>query len=348
MKPIEPYPGRLQKWLCKCMHCGEVSYTYYSTVQRGSRGCKPCGNKLTAAKKRLSRKVVDEILAKAELQAVEEYSSTVKALLCECLNCGNYVAPTLADVKRGAKCEYCRGRKVDPSYAQGLAQNAGLKPLEEFRRASLPWKCVHLACGEIVYPHWTTLKSGGSGCMKCRRKKTSLVRKINDHEAISMMNKAGFETLEPYSNSVANWKSRCKICSNVSYPRLNNVKNGSRCIFCTNKGLSLTEPAFVYLISHPQLQAYKVGIGGQGAKFDRIAAHAKRGWTLFRLLKVDSGKSALEIERKILDFLFLECKLNHFLSAEQMPQGGHTETFDASEVDLVVVWSKIIEFSSVH
>ena len=34
-------------------------------------------------------------------------------------------------------------------------------------------------------------------------------------------------------------------------------------------------------------------------------------------------------------------------SLEQMPQGGHTETVDASEIDLATIWAKIEELSKV-
>lgn len=343
MQPLDPYPGRGKKWRCKCLHCGEVGYTNYNTVRRGGRGCKPCAIKTTAAKKRLSAIEVESILASAELRAVGQYTSTAKPLLCECLKCGNYVAPTLADVKRGARCQYCRRTKVDPKFAEQLAQKAGVRPLEEFRSASLTWKCLHIICGEIVYPHWTTLKSGGSGCMRCRAKNTSTVRRIKDSEAIDVMNKANFEPLEPYPDALSKWKSLCKNCLKVSYPRLSNIKNGTGCVYCSNKGLQISDPAFLYLMFNPEFQAHKVGVGGRNTKFDRITQHTKKGWMLFKVLEVKSGEVALEIEREILDFLFSECGLKPFLSSSQMPQGGHTETFDAAEIDLMTIWKEIIK-----
>lgn len=347
MQPMDPFPGRDQKWRCKCLHCGEVGYTNYNTVRRGGRGCKPCAIKTTTAKKRLSTTEVESILANAELRAVGEYTSTAKALLCECLKCGNYVAPTLADIKRGTTCQYCRRTKVDPKFAEQLAKKAGVRPLEDFKSASQTWKCLHIKCGEVVFPHWTTLKNGGSGCMKCRGKNTSLIRKIKESEAIRIMHRSNFEPLEPYPGALSQWKSLCKKCSQISYPRLSNIKNRTSCIYCSNKGLQFFEPAFLYLIFHPKLQAHKVGVGGRTTKSSRITQHIKEGWILFKLLDVKSGKDALEIERKILNFLFIECELSPFLSSSQMPQGGHTETVDASEIDLPTIWAKIEQLSRV-
>ena len=34
-----------------------------------------------------------------------------------------------------------------------------------------------------------------------------------------------------------------------------------------------------------------------------------------------------------------------YLNQEQMPQGGYTETVDASEIDLVTIWAKVEQLS---
>jgi hypothetical protein len=348
MKPLEPFPGRTQKWKCECMNCGAVSHTYYTTVQRGGRGCKNCAYSSMVAKKRLSAEEVKAILERAELRAVEDYLSTAKALLCECLRCGNYVSPTLADVKRGHRCEYCRRRKVDPEHAKKLALKAGLKPLEEFKSPTSKWKCLHIKCGEIVYPHWTTLKRGGSGCMKCRGLNTSRVRRIPEKEATSIMKSQGFEPLEPYRSSTTKWRCQCLKCLREVEPTLSNVKNGVGCIYCRRSGLDLVAPAYLYLMSHPNLQAHKIGVGGRGTRSDRIQQHIKRGWVLYRSLDLKSGLIALQVEEQVLGYLFNQCKLNPFLSAEQMPQGGWTETFDVAEIGLSTIWRKILEISKVE
>ena len=55
----------------------------------------------------------------------------------------------------------------------------------------------------------------------------------------------------------------------------------------------------------------------------------------------------LEIEEKILEWLRLDLQLPKYLVTEQMPQGGHTETVDASEIELVTIWAKVEKFSKV-
>lgn len=43
----------------------------------------------------------------------------------------------------------------------------------------------------------------------------------------------------------------------------------------------------------------------------------------------------------------MEVGLPIFLTPKQMPRGGHTETVDASEIDLSTIWAKVEELSKV-
>jgi hypothetical protein len=56
----------------------------------------------------------------------------------------------------------------------------------------------------------------------------------------------------------------------------------------------------------------------------------------------DSGLDALEIEQQVLLWLKNSKKLTAYLSKEQMPQGGHTETVDADSITLLEL-EKIIK-----
>jgi len=60
-----------------------------------------------------------------------------------------------------------------------------------------------------------------------------------------------------------------------------------------------------------------------------------------------NGYSAHQVEQEILAWLRDELGLGIHLVAEQMPQGGHSETVDASEIDLPTIWAKVEELSRV-
>jgi hypothetical protein len=44
LEPLEPYPGSLAKWRCRCLKCNRIVEPCYSTIQRGSGGCRWCRN----------------------------------------------------------------------------------------------------------------------------------------------------------------------------------------------------------------------------------------------------------------------------------------------------------------
>ena len=44
LEPLETYPGSLRPWKCRCTKCGRTVQPCYSTIQRGSGGCRWCRN----------------------------------------------------------------------------------------------------------------------------------------------------------------------------------------------------------------------------------------------------------------------------------------------------------------
>jgi hypothetical protein len=104
-------------------------------------------------------------------------------------------------------------------------------------------------------------------------------------------------------------------------------------------------PAYIYLITNNELQAHKIGIGGEYANEDRLWDHTKQGWTLYKKKTFLTADKALFVEQLLLKWLREDRGLPTFLSKEQMPQAGWTETVDASEIDLPTIWSKVEELS---
>ena len=54
------------------------------------------------------------------------------------------------------------------------------------------------------------------------------------------------------------------------------------------------------------------------------------------------------MEQDIIKWFRVEIGLPIYLSDNQMPQGGWTETVDASEIDLPTIWAKVEELSKVN
>ncbi|KRO36019.1 MAG: hypothetical protein ABR67_06185 [Acidimicrobium sp. BACL17 MAG-120823-bin42] len=85
----------------------------------------------------------------------------------------------------------------------------------------------------------------------------------------------------------------------------------------------------------------KVGIGGDTSKMNRINQHKKYGWALYKRLTLDTAEEAYEIEQAVISWLRYDLGLPRFLSSEEMPQGGHTETFSAEEIDSWTIWEEV-------
>jgi hypothetical protein len=97
------------------------------------------------------------------------------------------------------------------------------------------------------------------------------------------------------------------------------------------------------------LNAHKVGISGETktSDGDRVRKHQKSGWELYKRLDFETADEAHLIEQAVLNWMRNDKKLSPFLSEFEMPQGGYTETVDASEIDLSTIWAKVEELSRV-
>ena len=95
------------------------------------------------------------------------------------------------------------------------------------------------------------------------------------------------------------------------------------------------------MITHEFLNSHKIGITNEGAKEKRLENHTKEGWEVYRTHYFVDGKSAFEVEQEVLSWWRSELGLQIYLSASEMPQGGFTETVDASEIDIYTIWNHV-------
>ena len=93
------------------------------------------------------------------------------------------------------------------------------------------------------------------------------------------------------------------------------------------------------------LNSHKIGIGGSFSSQDRLDLHLRQGWKIYKKIVYKTAEQAYEIEQAILTWLRIDLDLPQYLTREEMPQRGHTETVDASEIDLPIILNKINELS---
>lgn len=98
----------------------------------------------------------------------------------------------------------------------------------------------------------------------------------------------------------------------------------------------------MYLVSHPVYHAAKVGIANTLG--DRLSLHRKQGWQVLTVERV-AGESAIAIEKEILRWWRIDLGLPKYLSKNEMPHRGWTETVDLDAIDIPATIARIRELA---
>ena len=337
LEPLERFKGPHKPW--KSIHtvCGREISPRWANVQQGGSGCAYCsGNKVDI-------KDLNRILKENNLTLIGKFENTSKPLKSIHKPCGRKVSPMYGALRNGqGPCEFCSKNMVGESEALELLKKNGFKPLSKFPGGSKPWPCLHKKCGSEVKIITTYLRRGGKGCNVCAG-----LAPITSNEAKKLFISKGFTPIVKFKGSKIPWKSRHNVCGKIVSPTWGSLKTGRGCKYCQIGGINLLAPAYLYLITHDSLNSHKIGIGGFDSSLDRLEKHIKQGWKTYRQLDLDTAEEAYEIEQGVLNWLRNDLGLQQYLVAEQMPQRGHTETVDASEIDLPTIWAKVEELSRV-
>jgi hypothetical protein len=160
---------------------------------------------------------------------------------------------------------------------------------------------------------------------------------VDPKSAALLMKKSGLRVLAPFKDVRTKWKSQCTKCKNIVYPMYASIRSGQGgCMYCTEKGMDMNAPSYLYLISHDGYGAYKVGIGNvlKNKNSDRLLAHKRNNWVLIKSWNFLTGAEAYFAEQDVLYILRSDMGIPAFLSKQQMPQRGETETVDAEMITL--------------
>jgi hypothetical protein len=84
----------------------------------------------------------------------------------------------------------------------------------------------------------------------------------------------------------------------------------------------------LYILYSPVYKAVKIGISDVSGR--RFASHRTKGWILIQYWWFSERDQARDVESLVVNTL--SKRYGHFLDKADMPQGGYTETFDASKV----------------
>jgi hypothetical protein len=351
LEPQEEFKSIQARWKCKCRTCGKISFRTLHNVKVTGKGCPHC----SFAAHRSPNEAMFEIARSLGYEPLEPYETTNKLWRLKCTKCGLVTSRFPASLKNRKKnsktglggCLGCSIRqKVKESdqgvSAEALMDLAGFKILEPYVSAKHPWKVQCKNCLMVMTKQFSHVKSENKGCKYCAG------NYLNEEQINLIMLNAQLEPLEPYVNAQRPWKCKCLKCGKIVSPRFGGISAGiGGCKFCGSHGLDFNKPAFVYLITNDELNAHKIGVSGIEVQTERLKAHSKYGWKLYKRLDVKTGEVAFLIEQGVLLWLRKDLELHTYVLKEQMPQGGFSETFDASEIGLPKVWEKVKELSRV-
>jgi hypothetical protein len=114
------------------------------------------------------------------------------------------------------------------------------------------------------------------------------------------------------------------------------ISLGSGCPNCAKGGIKTNIPGYIYLISHKDLNAYKIGIANSAkAKLnDRLHHHHSQGWSLVKRWDFERSTIIQAVEKNVLTELRQEMQIPPYLSKIEMPFGGWTETICADAISV--------------
>ena len=111
---------------------------------------------------------------------------------------------------------------------------------------------------------------------------------------------------------------------------------GSRgCRSCADTGSKPHQPGVTYLIVNVKLGAIKVGI--TGVDTDRLKTFRQLGWVV-HIEKFKTGYEATSVEGAILNWWRIERALPPYLSPEDIPINGATET---AELEMMPIYGAV-------
>lgn len=333
-RPLEPYPGATKPWLVQCKNCRNKFPTYLYSLQ-SKRSCKFCAGIAVDIPLALKH------MKKLKLEPLVPFPGAKTGWKSKCLVCQRVVTPDWSHVKnRNSGCAFCSKKRVPKDELVLLLKENQIKPIDVFVNGKTPWKSKCLKCKRIIYIRINDIRSGQSGCIYCAG------RKVDEKDAVKLVEMCGFSPLVQYPGANTPWKCVCKVCGKISTPAYTTMQQRQGgCKYCKIGGFDFKKPAIIYLITHSEYGAHKIGIAGASEKNDRLKKHSRQGWQIYKTKEFKVGEDVFAIEQQVLSWLISSKGLTPYLAAEQMPQGGSSETMDASEIELVTIWAKVEQLS---
>lgn len=184
--------------------------------------------------------------------------------------------------------------KVDPDDAAALMLTKDLAPQEPYPGSIKPWHCVHIPCGNHVYPMYNHVRRGASsGCKFCGSRANGDKKFLDAEEAAKFMRGVNLDPQTPYPGATTPWPSVHLVCGEKVAPRYTNVKSGNiGCTKCRREKASKNQSLDPVEAEKTMLEAgYQPTTDYPGAKNPWSSIHIECGTVVSpRLHSIKSGQ----------------------------------------------------------
>ena len=243
LEPQDPYTRSGDPWRCIHLECGREVFPSYNSVQQGGGGCQQCGYLKTGSAIRYDNEFAAEIIRNAGLEPLENYPGSHSKWRCIHLECGEEVQVQLHAIRGGESgCFKCgvkkRGQasRLNGDEARQFMITKGLEPQEPYELSNKPWACIHIECGSLVHPTFTSIQGGQRGCRPCAIKEGAARSSYTPEFAVEQARTRGYEPLEDYPGAMSHWRCRHIPCGREVVAILNTLMSGKGC--CMDCGVA--------------------------------------------------------------------------------------------------------------
>jgi len=343
LEVLDSYAGRKEPRRVRCVDCRWEGRVWQdSFLQPYAIGCRACSYK-KRAEDRIGEWRVDPEECRLEMveagyEPVDEFPGVVKPWRSIHLSCGREVAFTYHAFQQGhGGCADCgserraKARRMDMRTVQVAFEAVDLELLEtEYRNSDTPMLVRCMQGHESMKTYGNA--SSGSGCSHC----AGNVAHTSETVAAEFLDRGKVILVEDYINADTMIEVECVHCGERLEASLSGIRRYPpgvgvcpKCYVREGAGFSVNDPATLYALHHQDLNAVKVGI--TNSESFRLRQHRRHGWRVLLTIRFKVGFDARQMERQILS-LWKEQGIEPELDADEMPQGGHTETVSASRV----------------
>jgi hypothetical protein len=313
-------------------------------------GCE-CNRHLPSVR-RLDPQVAAEEMRAVGFEPLEPYPGTEFKWECR-HSCGAVVRVRHHNTTR-TNLGYCvECKKISASRIAALLETKELEPLDPSQLnggATGLIDCVHLPCGETTRVDWAHLKDrsdtrvGSGGCATCAKAKSGRAQWTSRVDWEKAAEKGQMTLLGETGPSKVPVLCRCNRCGHSKPTWYNTLRKGGGCGPCNLSAAKQGQPThgcggfkknqrgILYLMSDRQ-GTLKVGITSTKNKYFRIQTHKFHGWYTVKTWEAP-GRAVMRREQDVLRWWRDTLSAPMVKTAEDMPQGGWTETASTRKVGL--------------